>query len=131
MALLDKTKDIVLQYQKNDKRITIFTMQENKGVGGARIFGFKKALGDQSDIVVIMDGDNQMDSNYLPNLLQPIIDDKVDFTKGDRLKIGFWKGMSFFRLFGNFLLTYITKFITGYWKLISVELRANWFLVCG
>ena len=62
-----------------------------------------------------MAGDNQMEPAYLPDLLDPIVDGSTDFTKGNRLKPGYWKGMSKWRLFGNLLLNVLNKIASGYW----------------
>jgi hypothetical protein len=63
-----------------------------------------------------MAGDNQMDPRYLPSLMDPIIEGEADFTKGNRLKPGYWKGMSKWRLFGNVMLNIINKIASGYWS---------------
>ena len=53
----------------------------------------------------------------LPSLLAPIIAGKADYTKGDRLsKLSLSKGMSKWRLFGNWVLTVLTKIASGYWN---------------
>jgi len=70
------------------------------------------------DIVVVMAGDNQMDSQHLPALLDAVIRDKADYAKGERLSIvNYSKGMSKWRFFGNWVLTALTKVSSGYWKI--------------
>ena len=69
------------------------------------------------DIAAVMAGDNQMDPTYLPDLLNPIVDGVSDFTKGNRMKPGFWAGMSKWRLFGNILLNALSKIASGYWNI--------------
>ena len=54
-------------------------------MGAAIARGYKEALEENMDIVVVMYGDNQMDGKYLPDLLEPIIKSNTDYTKGDRL----------------------------------------------
>lgn len=111
----DRTSELVLSF--NDPRVKLVRHDKNTGVGGAIVTGFKKALKDNIDIVTIMAGDNQMDSRFLPKLLLPIINGETDFTKGNRLKRDYWKGMSHFRLFGNRLLSLINKIVSGYWSI--------------
>jgi hypothetical protein len=74
------------------------------------------------DIVCVMGGDNQMNPMQLPNLLMPIIEDKADYTKGNRLlSEEFRVGMSKWRSFGNGLLTMITKISSGYWHIMDPQ----------
>ncbi|HUU79115.1 MAG TPA: glycosyltransferase [candidate division Zixibacteria bacterium] len=114
---LDNTAEIVKTFALRDKRIKLIQHNKNQGVGGAIASGFKDAIIEGMDIVVVMAGDNQMDSQYLPILLEPIINNIADFTKGNRLKPGYWKGMSFFRLIGNFILTFLNNLVSGYWHI--------------
>ncbi|GAH72486.1 unnamed protein product, partial [marine sediment metagenome] len=113
----DKTYHIIQDIAEKDSRIVLINREVNGGVGAAIVDGFTKSLEDKIDISVVMAGDNQMDPAYLPDLLDPIVEERADFTKGNRLKKGYWKGMSKWRLFGNFLLTFLTKFASGYWHI--------------
>ena len=61
-----------------------------------------------------MAGDKQMKPEFLPLLLDPVIDGKADYTVGDRLSS--WqhmKGMSHWRRLGNFLLKWLTRIAAG------------------
>ncbi len=111
----DQTKDIIHHHAQKNKKIHPIIREENGGVGAAIVSGFKGALRDRNELIAIMAGDNQMDPAYLINLLDPIIDGTTDFTKGNRLKPGYWKGMSKWRLFGNLLLNGLNKIASGYW----------------
>jgi hypothetical protein len=74
------------------------------------------------DIVATMDGDNQMDPAFLPQLLDPIVMRKCDFTMGNRLvNREFRRGMSTWRLFGNTMLTLLTKIASGYWSMVDPQ----------
>ena len=118
----DKTSEIVKEFQKKDPRIALIRNGENKGVGAAIVTGYKKALKDKEDIAVVMAGDNQMDPKQLPNLLNPIIEGKADYTKGNRLlSPEYRKGMSKWRSFGNSILTFLTKIASGYWHLMDPQ----------
>jgi glycosyltransferase involved in cell wall biosynthesis len=105
-----------------DPRIRAVRHEANKGVGAAIITGYKMALEDEMDIVAVMAGDNQMDPLQLPRLLMPIIEDKADYTKGNRLiSRDFRTGMSTWRTVGNSLLTMITKVGSGYWDIMDPQ----------
>jgi glycosyltransferase involved in cell wall biosynthesis len=112
----DGTAQVVKQFQQKNKKIILRSHEQNKGVGAAIISGYKKALKDGIDVVAVMDGDNQMDPEQLHRILDPVIDGKADYSKGDRLSRREHKiGMSMWRRFGNFLLSVLTKISSGYW----------------
>jgi hypothetical protein len=70
------------------------------------------------DIIVKMDGDNQMDPEQLPNLLEPIVERRANYTKGNRLLSQEYRsGMSKWRFLGNSMLTFLTKIGSGYWQM--------------
>jgi glycosyltransferase involved in cell wall biosynthesis len=91
---------------------------ENRGAGGAVLTGYRRALDDGADVVATMDGDGQMDPRFLPSLLDPVVAGDVDYAKGDRLASpDDVREMSLWRLFGNGLLTGLTRVASGYWRL--------------
>ena len=68
----------------SDTRVEVLKHKNNLGVGGAMITGYKKALNDGADIIVKIDGDGQMDPRLIANFIIPIIENKADYTKGNR-----------------------------------------------
>jgi glycosyltransferase involved in cell wall biosynthesis len=120
-ASTDATAEKIQVISDKDERCVFINLATNQGVGGAIITAFKHAIKDEMDIICVMAGDNQMEPKYLPLLLDPIIDDKIGFTKGNRLKKGFRKGMSAFRKIGNFILSYMNKIVSGYWHLMDPQ----------
>jgi len=116
----DNTGNILRNWQ--DSRLCIIRHNHNQGVGASIISGYKKALQDNMDIVVVMAGDNQMDPAYLPDLLKPIIEDKADYAKGNRLYcFKHRNGMNSWRFFGNWMLTLLTKIASGYWQICDPQ----------
>jgi len=116
----DASTDTTCQIAESfdDKRIRVLCNGHNQGVGAAIITGYKKALEEDMDIMVVMAGDNQMHKKHLPALLSPILEGKADYTKGNRLsQPSFTKGMSKWRLLDNRLLTLLTKIASGYWEI--------------
>jgi glycosyltransferase involved in cell wall biosynthesis len=88
----------------------------NQGRGASVKRGFHRALEEGVDVVAMMDGDGQMDPEVLDRILDPIVEGRADYAKGNRLTAeGGWEGMSRFRLFGNLTLSFLTKMSTGYW----------------
>ena len=121
-ASTDDTAEIIENFKNKDKRIIFIRHETNKGVGGAIVSGYKRALEDEIDITAVMAGDNQMDPEQLPNLLEPIIDGKADYTKGNRLlSPEYRRGMTKWRFLGNSLLTLLTKIGSGYWQLMDPQ----------
>jgi len=114
---MDRTKEIIEDFAKQNPRIICIGLKKNSGVGGAITAGFKNAINDGIEIMAVMAGDNQMDPKYLTDLLDPIVEEDADFTKGNRLKPGYWKGMSTWRIFGNYLLNILNKIASGYWNI--------------
>lgn len=116
----DKTAEIVVKTTQKDKRIFLIRHDENLGVGGAMISGFRKALELKADIVVKIDGDGQMDTTHLPELLSPILYKQADYTKGNRFRdFQALQKMPMIRRVGNMALGFLTKAATGYWNLFD------------
>jgi len=118
----DNTYEIVKSLQKKySNKLILIKHEKNLGVGGAIKTGYKKALELTINIVAIMAGDAQMDPNELHKLLDPIIEKKADYAKGNRLTHKEKIKMPRFRAFGNGILTFLTKIASGYWNIIDPQ----------
>ena len=116
----DKTAEVVKML--TDERVHLFQHEVNRGPGAAVVTGYEAALKNEMDVIVKMDGDNQMDPEQLPNLLDPIVEGRADYTKGNRLlSPEYRKGMSKWRFFGNSILTFLTKIGSGYWQMMDPQ----------
>ncbi|MBA7633202.1 hypothetical protein ES703_40764 [subsurface metagenome] len=74
------------------------------------------------DVIVVMAGDNQMDPDYLPDILAPVVEGRADYSKGNRLlSPESRRGMSRWRLFGNLVLTFLNKVASGYWHVVDPQ----------
>ena len=105
-----------------DPRVTVLGSPTNEGVGGAMARGFEHALAQGDGIIVKMDGDGQMDPADLPRLLEPIVDGRCDYAKGNRfLRSRELDIMPRARLAGNFVLTFLTKLASGYWNVFDPQ----------
>ena len=111
----DGSGDLV-QRDNLDLRVIVVRNKVNLGVGGATMHGYSHAIRDNMDIIVKMDGDDQMDFRMLPRLVRPIAEGRADYVKGNRFydlsRIGQMPPM---RLFGNSVLSFMAKISTGYW----------------
>lgn len=104
----------------NDPRVILVEHQTNQGVGGAMLTGYAVAAEAGATILVKMDGDMQMDASYLPHLVQPILDDKAHYVKGNRfIEIETIHKMPAIRRLGNFGLSFLTKLASGYWNIFD------------
>jgi glycosyltransferase involved in cell wall biosynthesis len=100
--------------------VTVVYHARNTGVGGAVVTGYRKAMELGCDIMVKMDGDGQMDPDYLGPLMEPVIQDGADYTKGNRFKdFKRLKTMPATRLFGNSALSFLVKLASGYWNVMD------------
>lgn len=90
----------------------------NRGAGAAVKTGYAHALADDIDVIAVMDGDGQMDPDHLERIIEPVIAGDATYAKGNRLRSGRdYEQMSRWRLFGNGLLTFLTRVSSGYWDL--------------
>lgn len=114
------TGKIAVEMQKTDPRLVVLFHEVNQGVGGAVVTGYKKALELGCEIVVKMDSDDQMDPVYLPDLINPIVENQAGYTKGNRfVDFKALRAMPGFRLFGNSVLSFLVKACSGYWNLMD------------
>jgi glycosyltransferase involved in cell wall biosynthesis len=108
----------LVQSELNESRIKVIFHDENQGVGGAMVTGYKAALETDAEIIVKLDGDGQMDPAQIKDLIAPIVSGRADYTKGDRLdSLTGLVQMPSIRLIGNAGLSLLTKISTGYWNI--------------
>jgi len=95
--------------------VEVIRHAENRGVGGAIITGYRRALALGADVAVVMAGDGQMDPRDLPALLDPIARGDADYVKGNRfLHPAVWTTMPASRIVGNVVLSAATRVTSGY-----------------
>jgi dolichol-phosphate mannosyltransferase len=116
----DSTAELVSALAQKDTRITLVQHAQNRGVGGAMISGFRKAMELGAQIVVKLDGDGQMDASHIPALITPLIQGKADYAKGNRFRdFVSLQTMPMTRRIGNLGLSFLTKAATGYWNIFD------------
>lgn len=110
----------VVERKSSDLRVKVLRHETNKGVGGAVMTGYRAALAEGADIIVKIDGDGQMDPALLPSFVSPLIAGEADYAKGNRFySIETTRQMPAMRLFGNAVLSFMTKLSSGYWGLFD------------
>jgi len=103
-----------------DPRVVIVEHAQNQGVGGAVMSGYQAAIAEGVDIIVKVDGDGQMDASLIPDFVAPIVNGEADYTKGNRFfDLEQIHQMPTMRLFGNAMLSLLTKLSSGYWDLFD------------
>ena len=118
-ACPQKTGDFALENWK-DPRLRVLVNSENLGVGGAMKRGYLEAQKLKCDVIVKVDADNQMDQSLIPSLVLPILSGKCDFSKGNRfVSPRSIAKMPRIRIFGNLVLSFMSKFSSGYWDIFD------------
>jgi glycosyltransferase involved in cell wall biosynthesis len=119
----DNTTLVVQSYvNKHPDRVVLIRHEVNQGVGGAIATGYKWCRDQKIDATVVMAGDAQMDPNDLPALLDPVVNNEVDYSKGNRLISGeAWNKIPRVRYLGNAMLSLLTKIASGYWHVADSQ----------
>ncbi len=108
----DGTADIVREYGKHIRGVTVLQRTAKSGLGPAYLDGFRYARGNGFDLVIMMDGDLSHDPNSIPDLIAAT--DHADMAVGSR----YLKGVnvvnwSLSRLIISWLASVYTRLITG------------------
>ncbi len=100
--------------------VSVLFLPENLGVGGAVLAGYRRALADGYEIIVKLDGDNQMNPAHLSALVAPLVLGQADYAKGNRFfDVYSLNTMPSVRLAGNSVLSFIMKAASGYWDIMD------------
>jgi glycosyltransferase involved in cell wall biosynthesis len=107
--------ELAALHRAGSTRVEVIRHAANRGVGGALITGYRRALAIGADIAAVMAGDGQMDPHDLPALLDPIAGGTADYVKGNRfLHPAIWTAMPATRILGNAALSMATRVTSGY-----------------
>ena len=105
-----------------DARVTVIAHERNRGVGGAIVTGYRRALEEGMDVVCVMAADNQMDPSDLATLAAPVARGELDYAKANRLFTGqAWNEIPRTRYLGNAVLSMLTKIASGYWHVADSQ----------
>lgn len=118
----DRTVEVVQKYQGSFDQVVLIQHEKNKGVGGAISTGYEYARDNHFDVAVVMAGDGQMAPSDLPAILDPVVDETADYSKGNRLFTGeAYQKIPKVRYFGNAFLSLWTKVASGYWHIADSQ----------
>ncbi len=103
---------------KNKKKVKVIFNKKNLGVGGAVKTGYKYLLNKNFKYILKIDGDGQMNPAEYIKLIKPFNANCIGYTKGNRfLCSDYFQKSPKIRYYGNLILTFVTKFTTGYWNI--------------
>jgi dolichol-phosphate mannosyltransferase len=109
-----------LRQHNSDPRVRVVMHEQNQGVGGAVMTGYRAAMAAGAEIMVKIDGDGQMDPSICDAFVLPIAYGLADYTKGNRFySLENIHRMPLIRILGNAALSFMTKLSTGYWDLFD------------
>src|SRR3989338_3327840 len=118
----DKTADLVIKKSITDKRVELVNQPRNLGLGQAIITGYLTAAKQGYDYSVVAGGDNQMPLEMTDKLLDPLVERRADYAKGNR----FFRNdqainkMPRLRMAVNSLMSFAAKIASGYYHIFDV-----------
>ena len=114
----DRTVEVVRACMATNPRVSLVAREKNGGVGAAIESGYQAFINGANDVAVVMAGDGQMNPDDLPKILDPVVEDEADYSKANRLTLDYsWDDIPRIRLFGNMVLSLLTRLATGYWTI--------------
>lgn len=118
----EKTGFLVKKKFKNNQKIKVIFRSQNSGVGASMKDGYTMSLKDKMHISVKIDSDGQMDPSLIKEFIMPIINNKCDYTKGNRFhKFSNLFKMPFKRVVGNIFFSYLAKITTKNYNIFDVH----------
>ena len=119
-ASRDDTAEVIRAAMLRDPRIQLISREKNGGVGAAVMDGYRKAIEDGAKVLVKLDGDGQMNSDFIPDFVAPVLRGEADYVKGNRFfNLEDVRAMPAVRVIGNAGLSFLTKLSSGYWDLFD------------
>ncbi len=109
----DDTFEVARRLGWRDRRVDVIRLGYNRGVGRAITRGYERALELDADVVAVMAADNQMDPDDLLDVVEPVVEELADYTKGNRLAHPESRRMPFVRRMGTKVLARMTGLICG------------------
>jgi 2-polyprenyl-3-methyl-5-hydroxy-6-metoxy-1,4-benzoquinol methylase len=104
------------QQVRDMPQLRVFRNATNRGYGGNQKLGYRYAIDNGFDAVVLLHGDGQYAPEAMGNLLQPILDGEADAVFGSRMiEKGAARrgGMPLYKYVGNRLLTRFENAVLG------------------
>jgi len=105
-----------------NERIILINLHKNSGVGAAIARGYKWCKDHNIYCTAKVDGDGQMDPSELESICLPVVNEGVDYVKGNRLiHRSALLVIPKLRYLGNSVLSILTKMASGYWHVSDTQ----------
>ena len=118
----NKLVDSLIFNDNYKDRIVLINHKINSGKGAGVATGYKWAKDHGMDCTATMDGDGQMDPSELESICIPVINENIDYVKGNRLiHRSSLLVIPKIRFLGNSILSILTKLASGYWKISDTQ----------
>ena len=112
----DLTSERASEFAKTSNLpIHVISQPINLGYGGNQKFGYSWAIQNKWDIVVLLHADGQYAPEFLPQIINPLMENKADAVFGSRMlnkRDALIGGMPKYKWIGNQILTYIQNKLT-------------------
>jgi glycosyltransferase involved in cell wall biosynthesis len=116
------TKSEIVNTEESKDRIILINNIANSGVGGSIGRGYKWCKDNRIECTAVMAGDAQMDPDELESICLPVVDENIDYVKGNRLIHGSAGDyIPRTRFIGNSILSIFTKIASGYWRISDTQ----------
>jgi glycosyltransferase involved in cell wall biosynthesis len=103
-------------------KIILINHLKNGGVGASIATGYKWCKDRDIDCTAVMAGDGQMDPAELEMICSPVVEEGIDYVKGNRLiHRSAALAIPRTRYFGNSVLSILTKIASGYWHVSDTQ----------
>jgi len=113
---------IIRNINPEKERIILIDQTENGGVGASIAKGYKWCKDHQIDCTAVMAGDGQMDPYELESICLPVVNENIDYVKGNRLiHASASQVIPRTRFLGNSILSILTKIASGYWHVSDTQ----------
>ena len=111
LVVNDGSTDKTVEFAMNGGADKIVSHKINMGVGAAFMTGIRNAIIMGADIVVTIDADSQFDSNQIPELIIPIMNNQLDMVVGSRFLNNSPNNIPIIKRFGNKIFTKIVSWV--------------------
>lgn len=112
----------IINKEPESDRIILINQLKNGGVGSAIARGYKWCKDNNIDCTAVMAGDGQMDPGELIDICSPVVDEGIDYVKGNRLIHRSARHLiPRKRYLGNSVLSILTKVASGYWRVSDTQ----------
>ncbi|SEM20849.1 Glycosyltransferase involved in cell wall bisynthesis [Aquimarina amphilecti] len=116
------TPSEIINKNPDEEKIIVIKHLTNGGVGAAIATGYKWCKDHDIDCTAVMAGDGQMDPDELESICKPVVEEDIDYVKGNRLiHKSAWVIIPRVRFLGNSILSILTKVASGYWGVSDTQ----------